>query len=87
MPELPEVETVCRSLRELIIDKKITFIDVFYDRIIQSDLNEFKTLLVNQTFRSIERKGKYIIFILDNYIIVSQICKCKIQRYFCKIAL
>ena len=73
MPELPEVETVCRSLRELIIGKKISFIDVFYDRIIQSDLNEFKNLLINQTFRSIERKGKYIIFILDNYIIVSHL--------------
>lgn len=73
MPELPEVETVCRSLRELIINKKITFVDVFYDRIIQSDLDEFKNLLINQTFRSIERKGKYIIFILDDYILVSHL--------------
>lgn len=73
MPELPEVETVCRSLRELIIDKKITAIDVFYERIIQSDVDEFKNLLINQTFRKIERKGKYIIFILDDYIIVSHL--------------
>ena len=43
MPELPEVETVCRSLRELILNKKITNVDVFYPRIIQSDLLEFKT--------------------------------------------
>ena len=73
MPELPEVETVCRSLRELVLNKKITFVDIFYERIIKSDLNEFKTLLVNQTFHRIERKGKYIIFVLDDYIIVSHL--------------
>ena len=73
MPELPEVETVCRSLRELVLNKKITSVDIFYERIIKSDLNEFKTLLVNQTFHRIERKGKYIIFVLDDYIIVSHL--------------
>lgn len=73
MPELPEVETVCRSLRELVLNKKITAVDVFYDRIIQSDLDEFKNLLVNQRYRRIERKGKYIIFVLDDYIILSHL--------------
>ena len=73
MPELPEVETVCRSLRELILNKKITNVDVFYPRIIQSDLLEFKTLLINQTFRKVERCGKFIVFVLDDYIIISHL--------------
>ena len=73
MPELPEVETVRRSLLDLIIGKKICSIDTFYERIIQSDVNEFKTLLVGETFRDINRYGKFLIFILDNYIIVSHL--------------
>lgn len=73
MPELPEVETVRRSLLDLIIGKKISSIDVYYERIIQSDVNEFKTLLVNEVFRDISRYGKFLIFILDHYIIVSHL--------------
>ena len=41
MPELPEVETVRRSLIDLIIGKKIKSIDVYYERIIDSNVNEF----------------------------------------------
>lgn len=73
MPELPEVETVRRSLLDLIIGKKIKSIDAYYERIIQSDVEEFKTLLINETFRDISRYGKFLIFILDHYIIVSHL--------------
>lgn len=73
MPELPEVETVRRSLLDLIIGKKIKSIDVFYDRIIQSDVEEFKTLLVNEEFVDISRYGKFLIFILNHYIIVAHL--------------
>ena len=50
MPELPEVETVKNILEPAIKGKTIDYIDVFYDRLIQSDLNEFKNKLKNQTF-------------------------------------
>lgn len=73
MPELPEVETVRRSLLDLIIGKKIKSIDVYYERIIQSDVDEFKTLLIGETFCDIDRYGKFLIFILDHYIIVSHL--------------
>lgn len=73
MPELPEVETVRRSLIDLIIGKKIKSIDIYYDRIIQSDKDEFKSLLVGEEFLDISRYGKYLIFILNNYIIVSHL--------------
>ncbi len=36
MPELPEVETVKNSLKELVLNKKIVSVDVYYDRIIQN---------------------------------------------------
>ena len=73
MPELPEVETVRLSLLDLIIGKTIKSIDVYYERIIQSDVEEFKTLLVGETFRDVSRYGKFLIFILDHYIIVSHL--------------
>ena len=73
MPELPEVETVCRSLEQLIIGKTITKVSVLYQNIIQGDINEFVSLLEGQTFQKIRRRGKYIIFILDDYIILSHL--------------
>ena len=73
MPELPEDETVRLSLLDLIIVKTIKSIDVFYERIIQSDVEEFKSLLVGETFHDVSRYGKFLIFILDHYIIVSHL--------------
>ena len=46
MPELPEVETVKNSLKELIIGKKILNVKVFYERMIQNiNTNEFELKL------------------------------------------
>ena len=73
MPELPEVETVRRSLLDLIIGKTINNIDIYYERIVQSDVKEFKTLLVGETFCDISRYGKFLIFILSHYIIVAHL--------------
>ena len=42
MPELPEVETVKNILEPAIKNKTIDYIDVFYDRLVQSDLITFK---------------------------------------------
>lgn len=74
MPELPEVETVKNSLKELILNKKIIKVDVFYERIIQNiSVNEFKKVLLNEHFNDIKRLGKYLIFIMDNYILISHL--------------
>lgn len=74
MPELPEVETVKNTLSSVIINKTIKCVDVYYNKIIQNvDVNYFKTKLENQTFRKIDRCGKYLIMYLDDYIIVSHL--------------
>ena len=73
MPELPEVETVRRSLIDLIIGKKIKSIDVYYERIIDSNVKEFKELLKDETFLDVNRYGKFLIFVLNHYIIVSHL--------------
>ena len=60
MPELPEVETVRRTLEGQIIGKKITNIEIYYDKILENtSVEKFKKSLIGQTFRKIDRYGKY----------------------------
>lgn len=74
MPELPEVETVKESLKKHLLNRKILSVDVLYERMILTDINEFKDSLKNTTIKDIRRKGKYLIFVFDNdKIIVSHL--------------
>lgn len=73
MPELPEVETVRQTLRQFVLNEKIEGIDVYYDKIINGDTNEFITRLTSQTIREIDRLGKYLIFLLDDDAFVSHL--------------
>ena len=70
MPELPEVETVINTIRPHIIDKEIEKIEVYYDRLIQSNLDEFKTKLINQKFINVTRYGKFIFLHLTNDFVI-----------------
>ena len=70
MPELPEVETVRRTLLLRLKDETIKDIDIRYPNIIKTDLKSFKSVLINQTIHDIDRMGKYLIFILDQHVIV-----------------
>lgn len=46
MPELPEVETVCRSLRQTVLHQKIKIVDIYLPRLIQQpSAEEVKALL------------------------------------------
>ena len=62
MPELPEVETVKETLKLHLIGKRIVDIITPYPNIIKTDLNSFKTSIINQEFLDIQRYGKYLIF-------------------------
>ncbi|WP_027724101.1 DNA-formamidopyrimidine glycosylase [Tuberibacillus calidus] len=75
MPELPEVETVKRTLQRLVTDKTIADVDVRWGKIIKqpSDPEQFKTMLLGETIRDIERRGKFLRFILDHYVLVSHL--------------
>ena len=70
MPELPEVETVVNTIRQHIINKEIEKIEVYYDRLIQSNLDEFKTKLINQKFINVTRYGKFIFLHLTNDFVI-----------------
>lgn len=70
MPELPEVETVKNVLTPIVKDRTIISIDVLNARQIESDVDEFKTKLINQTILSLSRIGKYLIFHLTNDLVI-----------------
>lgn len=70
MPELPEVETVLRTLEGMIKGNKIEAIDVLYAPIIQDDLTLFKNSLIGKSFLGFKRRGKYLIFELDDLALV-----------------
>ncbi|KPV59564.1 5-hydroxymethyluracil DNA glycosylase [Paenibacillus sp. A3] len=75
MPELPEVETVRRTLNQLVIGKKIERVSVLLPRIIQhpDDIQAFAVMLEGETIRSVERRGKFLRFMLDRYTLVSHL--------------
>lgn len=74
MPELPEVETVVVLLRKLVIGKEIDSIEIYWDNIIaHPGLDLFKNKLIGQRFEAVGRRGKYIIFSLTDYILISHL--------------
>ncbi|MBP1154629.1 MULTISPECIES: DNA-formamidopyrimidine glycosylase [unclassified Paenibacillus] len=75
MPELPEVETVRRTLKQLVIGKTVERVSVLLPRIIQhpDDIEAFQMLLCGETIRSVERRGKFLRFIFDHYTLVSHL--------------
>ena len=42
MPEIAEVETVRQTLKKRILGRKIKNVNILYDKIIETDVKEFK---------------------------------------------
>jgi len=70
MPELPEVETVRRTLEYALSGEKIKDVVLHYPKIVREDHEGFIHTLIGQTIRRIERKGKYLMFILDTHVLI-----------------
>jgi len=75
MPELPEVETIRQTLKQLIINQTIDDVNVYWDNIIKrpSNVQTFIDRLKNQTIIDINRKGKFLLFELNDYTLVSHL--------------
>lgn len=74
MPELPEVETVVSLLNTLITDRVFKDVHIYWDNIIaHPSVHEFSTKIEGESIESLERRGKYIIFNLTNYTLVSHL--------------
>ncbi len=67
MPELPEVEITVRMLRPMLIGRSITGIENDWPRQIATpEFRLFQERISQRKIQSLDRRGKYIIFTLDN---------------------
>lgn len=61
MPEMPEVETVRRTLNPLMRGKVIKKVTVWYPKLITGDVDEFKKALQGKKILRVDRYGKYLL--------------------------
>jgi formamidopyrimidine-DNA glycosylase len=67
MPELPEVELVCRFLNKLVSGRRIENAQLLRQRLApHSTSRSFSKGLGGSTINSVQRRGKHILFDLDN---------------------
>ncbi len=74
MPEMPEVETVRLIIEPLIKGKTIDHVEVYFDKLVLSNLDEFKEKLKGKTIIKLDRYGKYLFFMLsDNLVLINHL--------------
>lgn len=74
MPELPEVEVVKRFLASNILGNKINAVKIFDSKLIKNiDINKFKKIIINNKINDVTRIGKYLIFKLNDYVLISHL--------------
>lgn len=74
MPELPEVETVKETLKKQVVNKKITDVNIYYEKVIEyPTTSEFVKKIINQVIRDVKRRGKWLLFELDDYYLLSHL--------------
>ena len=74
MPELPEVETVKESLKLKLIGKKIKRVNILWNNIIAyPSIEEFTKKISDSVITDIKRRGKFLIFDLDDYCLLSHL--------------
>lgn len=75
MPELPEVETVRRTLEQLVVGKTIQDVTIRLPRIIQrpDDTDVFRNELIGTTITGVGRRGKFLKIFCDPWVIVSHL--------------
>ena len=67
MPELPEVEYIARQLREELIGRRITGVEVSWARSLGgADPADFTADVVGRTITSIGRRAKYLLIYFDD---------------------
>ncbi|PTX63196.1 DNA-(apurinic or apyrimidinic site) lyase [Melghirimyces profundicolus] len=73
MPELPEVETVKRTLETLIVGKTVDDVRVLLPKIIKEppDPELFRDMLRGRTVTGVGRRGKFLRIFFDPWVLVS----------------
>jgi formamidopyrimidine-DNA glycosylase len=66
MPELPEVETIARQLRELVIGRRISGFESFWHRVAEPvPAAHFAARLHGREITGVGRRGKFVVLELD----------------------
>ena len=74
MPELPEVETVKNTLKKQIIGRIINKCKVIYPNIIETpSVTVFTKNIKGEKINDVKRRGKWLLFELDNYYLLSHL--------------
>ena len=74
MPELPEVETVKESLKCRLVGRKIKNVNILWDNIIAyPSKEEFIKDINDKIIIDIKRRGKFLLFDLDDYYLLSHL--------------
>lgn len=75
MPELPEVETIRKTLKKLVLHKQIENVTVYWPKIIKSPLEveQFIDALRGETIMDVGRRGKFLIIYTGKYALVSHL--------------
>ncbi|MFX3623947.1 MAG: DNA-formamidopyrimidine glycosylase [Ectobacillus sp.] len=75
MPELPEVETVRRTLDLLVKGKEIEDVIVTYPKLVKKpdDIELFKDMLRGETIEAVGRRGKFLLIYVTRYTLVSHL--------------
>ncbi len=74
MPELPEVETVRRTLYPRVVGRRIERVEILTERqIFHPDPGTFRAELEGAVFDDIERRGKYLLFSLGPLLLVAHL--------------
>jgi formamidopyrimidine-DNA glycosylase len=73
MPELPEVETVRRTLEGMIAGCRIEEIEIRYPKMIECGCEKFVSRLKGRSFQEFARRGKYLLFEMEDVILVSHL--------------
>jgi formamidopyrimidine-DNA glycosylase len=75
MPELPEVETVRKTLIQLVSNKQIEHITISWPKIIKNPLEveQFIDALKGETIEDVGRRGKFLIIYTQNFALVSHL--------------
>lgn len=74
MPELPEVETVKETLKRVLVGRKICKVKVYYSGIVANmESSDFEKKIMHQTIRDLQRRGKFLLFELDDFFLLSHL--------------
>jgi formamidopyrimidine-DNA glycosylase len=75
LPELPEVETVRKTLKLLVLHKEIANITVYWPKIIKNpvEVEQFIDALKGETIIDVGRRGKFLIIYTEQFALVSHL--------------